>query len=61
MRPGPFVVMALMSYLLYMLPRQVLYFLLLWIVVSVPTGIFIGHVIHSVEPEDDTHSGPEPS
>ena len=61
MRPGAFVIMALASYLLYMLPRPVLYLLLLWIVASVPIGVFIGHVIHRNEAEDDACSDREAS
>jgi hypothetical protein len=60
MRPGPFVIVALASYLLYLLPRQVVYFLLLWIVASVPIGIVMGHIMHRGEPEDEACSGPEP-
>ena len=60
MRSGPFVIVALALYLLYLLPRQVVYFLLLWVVASVPIGIVMGHIMYRNELEDEACLSPEP-
>ena len=54
-RCGVFVVIVLTSCLLYLLPRKVLYVLLLWTMASVPIGILVGHIIRDDEPEDGVH------